>query len=740
MSESTTIRWEQEEDGIVVLTLDDPSQSANTMNQAYKDSMAATVDRLEAEKEGITGVVITSAKKTFFAGGDLNDLGKATAQDAPRIAEEVRGIKLQLRRLETLGKPVVAAINGAALGGGLEICLACHHRIIVDDPKAVVGFPEVQLGLLPGAGGVVRTVRMLGIADALLQLLMQGQRHRPAKALELGVVDEVVDSPDKLIPAAKAWIQSRSGEEPVVQPWDVKGYKIPGGTPSNPKLAQNLPAFPANLRKQLKGANYPAPHHIMAAAVEGAQVDFDNAIEIEGRYFVDLVTGQVAKNMIQAFFFDMQRVGGARGRPEGIESFKPAKMVVLGAGMMGAAIAYVSAKAGIEVVLKDVSQEAADRGKAYSVTLTGKAVSRGRSTQEQADQLLARITPTADPADAAGAELVIEAVFEDPKVKAQVFSDIEPHLADGALLGSNTSTLPITELAEGVSRPEEFIGLHFFSPVDKMPLLEIIKGERTSEETLYRSLDVAKLIKKTPIVVNDSRGFFTSRVIGTFINEGIAMLTEGVPAPSIEQASSQAGYPAPVLQLSDELNLKLMRKIRNAAKEASSGSSGSSGWDAHPSETVIDRMLDEHERPGRLEGKGFYEYVEGKRTRLWPGLRQAFPPVEDPGSISLLDLEERMMFAEAIESIKCLDEGVIESVADANIGSILGIGFPGWTGGVLQYVNGYEHPDHGSGPAAFVSRARELAERYGERFTPPASLVEKAERGERYLDEVPVPA
>ncbi len=743
MSESTTIRWEQEEDGIVVLTLDDPSQSANTMNQAYKDSMAATVDRLEAEKEGITGVVITSAKKTFFAGGDLNDLGKATAQDAPRIAEEVRGIKLQLRRLETLGKPVVAAINGAALGGGLEICLACHHRIIVDDPTAVVGFPEVQLGLLPGAGGVVRTVRMLGIADALLQLLMQGQRHRPAKALELGVVDEVVDSPDKLIPAAKAWIQSRSGEEPVVQPWDVKGYKIPGGTPSNPKLAQNLPAFPANLRKQLKGANYPAPHHIMAAAVEGAQVDFDNAIEIEGRYFVDLVTGQVAKNMIQAFFFDMQRVGGARGRPEGIEPFKPAKMVVLGAGMMGAAIAYVSAKAGIEVVLKDVSQEAADRGKAYSVTLTGKAVSRGRFTQEQADQLLARITPTADPADAAGAELVIEAVFEDPKVKAQVFSDIEPHLADGALLGSNTSTLPITELAEGVSRPEEFIGLHFFSPVDKMPLLEIIKGERTSEETLYRSLDVAKLIKKTPIVVNDSRGFFSSRVIGTFINEGIAMLTEGVPAPSIEQASSQAGYPAPVLQLSDELNLKLMRKIRNAAKEASSGSggsSGSSGWDAHPSETVIDRMLDEHDRPGRLEGKGFYEYVEGKRTRLWPGLRQAFPPVEDPGSISLLDLEERMMFAEAIESIKCLDEGVIESVADANIGSILGIGFPGWTGGVLQYVNGYEHTDHGSGPAAFVSRARELAERYGERFTPPASLVEKAERGERYLDEVPVPA
>ena len=409
-------------------------------------------------------------------------------------------------------------------------------------------------------------------------------------------------------------------------------------------------------------------------------------------------------------------------------------MVVLGAGMMGAAIAYVSARAGIEVVLKDVSLEAAERGKAYSVKLVEKAVSRGRSTQEQGDELLARIKPTADPADAAGAELVIEAVFEDPKVKAAVFAEIEPHLADGALLGSNTSTLPITGLAEGVSRPEDFIGLHFFSPVDKMPLLEIIKGEKTSEETLYRALDVAKLIKKTPIVVNDSRGFFTSRVIGTFINEGIAMLLEGVPAPTIEQASSQAGYPAPVLQLSDELNLKLMRKIRNAAKEAAD--SASSGWDAHPSEQVIDRMLDEFDRPGRLEGRGFYEYADGKRVGLWTGLRDAFPSVEDPSSISLRDLEERMLFAEAIESVKCVDEGVIESVADANIGSILGIGFPGWTGACLQYINGYgseaDSESTARGPAAFVARARELAERYGERFTP-AGVAGREGRARRVI-------
>jgi 3-hydroxyacyl-CoA dehydrogenase/enoyl-CoA hydratase/3-hydroxybutyryl-CoA epimerase len=388
----------------------------------------------------------------------------------------------------------------------------------------------------------------------------------------------------------------------------------------------------------------------------------------------------------------------------------------------------VCAKAGIEVVLKDVSQEAADRGKAYSEKLVAKGVERGKVSQEKGDALLARITPTTEASAADGADLVIEAVFEDPKVKAQVFAEIEPHLAEGALLGSNTSTLPITELAEGVSRPADFIGLHFFSPVDKMPLLEIIKGKETSDETLYRALDVAKQIKKTPIVVNDSRGFFTSRVIGTFINEGIAMLTEGIPAPTIEQASSQAGYPAPVLQLSDELNLKLMKKIRVAAEEA--GATQGSGWDNHGSVTVIDRMLDEFDRPGKLEGRGFYEYEDGRRAGLWKGLKDAFPQVDDPMSISLKDLQERMLFIEALETVKCMDEGVIESVADANIGSIMGIGFPGWTGGVVQYMNGYE-----GGLAGFVARARELAQKYGERFEPPASLVEKAERGETYSDD-----
>ncbi|CAB4862605.1 MAG: 3-hydroxyacyl-CoA dehydrogenase [Actinobacteria bacterium] len=728
MAESKTIRWDQDADGVVILTLDDPNQSANTMNRDYGESMAATVDRLEAEKDSIKGVILTSAKSTFFAGGDLNDLRGAQPEQAGELEEMVRELKSQLRRLESLGKPVVAAINGAALGGGLEIALATHYRIAVNSPKVQLGFPEVKLGLLPGCGGVVRTVRMRGITDALMSWLMQGQQRRVDKALELGLLDEIVESEADLVPAAKKWIEANPE---AVQPWDVKGYKIPGGTPSNPALAMNLPAFPANLRKQIKGANYPAPKHIMSVAVEGAQVDFDTAIEIEGRYFVDLLTGKVAKNMIQAFFFDLQEVNGDRGRPADIETFDPKKAVVLGAGMMGAAIAYVCAKAGIEVVLKDVSQEAADRGKGYSAKLVDKQLEKGRTTQEKADALLALITATDDPALADGADMVIEAVFEDPKVKEQVYAEIEPHLAPNALLGSNTSTLPITDLAEGVSRPDDFIGLHFFSPVDKMPLLEIIRGKKTTDETLYRALDVAKKIKKTPIVVNDSRGFFTSRVIGTFINEGIAMLNEGIPAPTIEQASSQAGYPAPVLQLSDELNLNLMRRIRLAYEAALDADGGV--WHDHPATIVIDRMLDEYKRGGRLDGAGFYEYEEGKRVGLWPGIKEAFGG--DNLDADFKDLQERMMFIESLETVKCLDEGVIETVADANIGSIFGIGFPGWTGGVLQYINGYE-----GGVAGFVARSNELAEKYGERFVPPASLVAKAEAGELYLDAVPSPA
>ncbi|MGK3206679.1 3-hydroxyacyl-CoA dehydrogenase NAD-binding domain-containing protein [Amycolatopsis sp. MEPSY49] len=722
MAESKTIRWEQDSDGIVTLTLDDPNQSANTMNAAFRESLGVTVDRLEAEKDSITGVVITSAKKTFFAGGDLNDLIQAKPENAVELTEGSTLMKGQMRRIEQLGKPVVAAINGAALGGGLEIALATHHRIAADVKGSQIGLPEVTLGLLPGGGGVVRTVRLLGIQSALLNVLLQGQRHRPAKALELGLVHELVGTVEELVPAAKAWI--KANPEGGVQPWDVKGYKIPGGTPSNPSFAANLPAFPANLRKQIKGANMPAPRAILAAAIEGAQVDFDTAQLIETRYFIHLATGQVSKNMTKAFFFDLQTINSGGSRPDGFEKYTAKKVGVLGAGMMGAAIAYVSAKAGIDVVLKDVSQEAAEKGKGYAEKLEQKALSRGKTTQEKSDALLAKIKPTADPADFAGVDFVIEAVFESVELKHKVFGEIESIVNADAVLGSNTSTLPITTLAEGVQRTEDFIGIHFFSPVDKMPLVEIICGEKTSPATLAKVFDYTLQIKKTPIVVNDSRGFFTSRVIGTFINEAVAALGEGVEPASIEQAGSQAGYPAPPLQLMDELTLTLPRKIRKETREAIEAAGGT--WKSHASEAVIDRMVEEFDRKGRSTGAGFYEYdAEGKRAGLWPGLRDAFK--SGSTEVPFEDLKERMLFAEALETVKCFDEGVLTSVADANIGSIFGIGFPAWTGGVIQYINQYE-----GGLQGFVDRARELAARYGDHFEPPASLVEKAAKGEIY--------
>ncbi|MFI7382262.1 3-hydroxyacyl-CoA dehydrogenase NAD-binding domain-containing protein [Streptomyces sp. NPDC049813] len=723
MTQSTTIHWEQDDTGIVTLVLDDPNQSANTMNQAFKDSIAAIADRAETERDTIRGIIYTSAKKTFFAGGDLKDMMKAGPEDAQAVFETGTGIKNSLRRIETLGKPVVAAINGAALGGGYEIALASHHRVALDAPGSKIGLPEVTLGLLPAGGGVTRTVRLMGIADALLKVLLQGTQYTPRRALENGLVHEVAATREEMIEKARAFIDAHPESQ---QPWDKPGYRIPGGTPAHPKFAANLPAFPANLKKQLNGAPYPAPRNILAAAVEGSQVDFETALTIEARYFTELVTGQTAKNMIQAFFFDLQAVNSGANRPQGVEPRKVTRVAVLGAGMMGAGIAYSCARAGIDVVLKDVSAEAAAKGKGYSEKLCEKAVKRGRTTQEKADALLARITPTADPQALAGCDAVIEAVFEDPALKHKVFQEIQHVVAPDALLCSNTSTLPISVLAEGVERRADFIGLHFFSPVDKMPLVEIIKGEQTGAEALARAFDLVRQINKTPIVVNDSRGFFTSRVIGHFINEGVAMVGEGIEPASVEQAAGQAGYPAKVLSLMDELTLTLPRKIRNETKAAIAEAGGE--WTAHPAEGVIDRMVDEFGRTGRSGGAGFYEYGEdGRRAGLWPGLREHFTK---PGAeIPFRDMQERMLFSEALDTVRLLEEGVLTSVADANIGSIFGIGFPGWTGGVLQYINGYE-----GGPTGFVARARELAERYGDRFLPPALLVEKAEKGETFSD------
>jgi 3-hydroxyacyl-CoA dehydrogenase/enoyl-CoA hydratase/3-hydroxybutyryl-CoA epimerase len=720
MTEQSAVQYDIDADGIVTLTLDDPTQGANTMNDLYSASMKAAVDRLYDEADRVTGVVVASAKKTFFAGGDLKSMMRATRADAATIFAEVEAIKATLRRLETFPKPVVAAINGAALGGGLEIALATNHRIAVEG-RYEIGLPEVTLGLLPGGGGVTRTVRMFGIMTALTDILGQGTRFKVAQAKEKGLVDELVATQDELVPAAKAWIKANPDE--TQQPWDKPGYKMPGGKPTSPALAAFLPAFPPILRRQLKQADMRAPKAILAAAVEGAQVDFETATRIESRYFTSLVTGQQSKNMIQAFFFDLGSINAGTLRPDGFDTYRPQKAVVLGAGMMGAGIAYVLARAGVEVVLKDVSAESAEKGRAYTAGLNEKGVSRGKITQEKADEILGRITATADAADAAGADLVVEAVFEDVALKQKVFAEIAPHLAPGALLCSNTSTLPITDLAKGIDRPADFIGLHFFSPVDKMPLVEIIRGAETSDEALAKAYDVVQAIKKTPIVVNDSRGFYTSRVIGTQIEEGLAMLQEGLAPYSLERAATSAGFPVGPLQIADELNMELMVKIARTTRDAA-------GIDEPTvTEQVCGTMIDAG-RPSKLKGAGFYEYVDGKRGSIWPGLSELFPVSEQ--QIPIEDARERMLFREAIETARCFEEGVLTSAAHANIGSIFGIGFPPALGGAAQFITGYEAADGSIGLDAFIKRGDELADKYGEQLRPTQYLRDMAAKGEGF--------
>jgi len=731
----TAVRYDKDADGIVTLTLDDPTASANTMNELYQSSMHDAVDRLydelAADPDSVTGVVVASAKKTFFAGGNLKLMMQATPDDAASVFAGAEAIKADLRRLEKLPKPVVAAINGAALGGGFEIALACHHRIVVDDSSAVVGLPEATLGLLPGGGGVTRVVRMLGLSSALMDVLLQGTRFKPADALAKGLVDELVATREDLVPTAKAWI--KANPDAHGNPWDKPDYRMPGGTPQSPKLAAFLPAFPALLRQQTKGAVYPAQRAILSAAVEGASTDVDTASRVESRYLTKLIVGQNFKNMTQAFFFDLQAINAGKLRPEGHERFAATKVGVLGAGMMGAGIAYSCARAGMQVVLKDVSLEAAERGKAYSEKLNAKGIARGKLTQERSEEMLARITPTGDPADLAGCDLVIEAVFEDPSLKHRVFAEVVPHVNPDALLCSNTSTLPITELATGVERPEDFIGLHFFSPVDKMPLVEIIRGEKTSDAALAKAYDVVLQIRKTPIVVNDSRGFYTSRVIGTMVNEGLAMLAEGVAPMTLERAALQDGYPVGPLQLTDELNMELMAKIAKATKDAAERDGAP--YDDHPGGAVVTRMI-ELGRPSRLAGAGFYDYEDGRRTHLWSGLAAEFPVADE--QVPFADVKDRMMFIEAIETARCFEEGVVESAAAANIGSIMGIGFPPNSGGAAQFMTGYQAVDEtgeGTGPiglAAFVARADELADRYGERFRPTAYLRDLLASGERF--------
>jgi 3-hydroxyacyl-CoA dehydrogenase/enoyl-CoA hydratase/3-hydroxybutyryl-CoA epimerase len=709
-----TFTWDDLGDGVVLLTMDEPGASAITMNDWFLETMTDTLDALEGRKAQLRGVVLTSAKSSFSAGGDLKMMVEATPADADRISTYVRRVKRAMRRLELLGLPVAAAINGAALGGGLELALCCHHRVALDARATRIGLPEIGLGLLPGGGGVTRVVRMLGLQRALDEVLMTGRQFDVHTARELGLVDELAADKVGLLAQAKAWVLANPD---ACQPWEADGWTMPGGRPStsSPSLP-GLPLLTAQLARRTKGAPALAQRNLLAAAVEGAALDLDSALEVESQYCVELICGQQSSNIIRTMFFDMQSIARGASRPENHPTWTASKVVVLGAGMMGAGIAYSCARAGMEVVLTDTTLEAAWRGRDYAERVMAKA------TEAERAQVLARITPTAElDGLLAGADLVIEAVFEDPQVKKDLFARVEPLVAEDALLASNTSTLPITGLATGVARPEDFVGLHFFSPVDRMPLVEVVVGEKTSDAALARAFDVVRQLKKTPIVVNDSRGFFTSRVIIRFVLEAVAMVAEGVAPASVEQAGLQAGYPTGPLALLDELALPLLLKIRDEAAAAARAQGADP--DEHPAYPVLEVMVDRLGRAGRAAGRGFYDYDEGKRGALWPGLAELFPvaAVQPP----FVDLKERMLFSEALDAVRCLDEGVLRSVADANVGSILGIGYPQWTGGVLRYGDPY-------GVAAFVARADELAARYGARFEPTPSLRERAALGEPF--------
>ncbi|WP_349261547.1 3-hydroxyacyl-CoA dehydrogenase NAD-binding domain-containing protein [Actinocrinis sp.] len=726
------MRYSRDADGVVTLTIDQDGP-VNVMSGDFRVALGAAVDRLEAERDSIRGVVVTSAKKSFFAGADLRELVRVTKADAGEFARQVELVKSHLRRLERLGRPVAAAVNGSALGGGLEIALACHHRVVLDRDDVRLGFPEVTLGLIPGAGGVVRTVRIMGV-QAAMPLIVEGKQLRPAAALKAGWADELASDLDDLLAKARVWVL----EHPDAgQPWDAKpgAVGVKDLKPMDPNSYSLLAAATGALRKQTHGT-MPAPEKALAVMVEGALLDFDTALEVEGRYFTELATGQIAKNLINTFFFQLNEVkaGGSRPRVQEErvqEKHRTAKVAVLGAGMMGAGIAQVTAVAGIDVVLKDVSAEAAEKGKSMVAKQLDAQVAKGRLSAEQRDAVLSRIATTTDYADLDGCDLVIEAVFEQRSVKNEVNAAAEAAARPDAVIASNTSTLPITGLAEAVPDQGRFIGLHFFSPVPKMKLVEIIRGAKTSDATLARAYDYVLQIGKTPIVVNDSRGFYTSRTFGTYISEGVRLLAEGVPAALIENVAKKAGLPVGPLAVHDEVSLTLSLKVRdqtladlNEASENPEAAARVKELENDPAFRVIEELVRDHDRPGKAGGAGFYDYPADGPKRLWPGLAERYGK-PDGGGVSEQDLRDRLLFIQAVETVRCLEENVLTSIRDANLGSIFGIGFPVWTGGTVQFVNGY-------GVEEFTARADYLADLYGERFRPPRLLREKAARRESF--------
>ncbi len=704
------IGYEVDRDGVATLSWDMPG-SVNVLNESSMAAFSARLETALADPE-VRGIVVASAKKDFIAGADLALLRDAASMDPGALLAMNLRFKAVLRRMETSGKRLVAALDGTALGGGFELALACHHRVAADRPAARIGLPEVKIGLIPGGGGTQRLARLLGARDALA-LMTEGKTLPPRAAEKKGLVHEVVEA-ERLLEVARS-AALRAGAR---QPWDEPGFRIPGGEIQSPRGYETFIGGNALLRKKTWG-NHPAPRAIMACVYHGLQMDIDQGSKYEARRFVEIARGPVAANMVRTLFFAIGAANRLERRPAGIPTARFRRTGVLGAGMMGAGIAYQAAIAGLEVVLLDATLEQAEAGKAKVRALLEEQKRRRRLDAAEVERLLGRIETTTEFPRLAGADIVIEAVYEDRAVKAEVTKRAAAHLGEDAIFASNTSTLPIGSLAEAFPAPERFVGLHFFSPVEKMPLVEVIRGAKTSDRTVASSLDLVRLLGKTPIVVHDRRGFFTSRVFGTYVAEGLSLLLEGVPPALIENAGRRAGMPVGPLALADEVSLELVARVE-AATEADLGPA----YVAPPSAPVV-RALMERGRVGKKVGAGFYDYPAGEHKRLWPGLADLFPAA--PEAFSAEALGERLLLVQAIEAVRCLEEGVLDHPADADVGSILGWGFPPFTGGVLSYLDGLGLPEA-------LARAEVLAARHGARFSPPEGMRTRAAAGAKFHD------
>jgi len=715
-------------DGIALITWNMAEKSMNVIDESVMDEIAAFTKEIK-ENSTIKGAVIASGKKDSFSGGaDLSMLENSlktyhsakTKDDeaaTKMLFEGASRLGLLYRDLETNGKPVVCAINGTCMGGAFELALACHARVASDQDKLRLALPEVQVGLLPGAGGTQRVSRMVKDMQAGLQMLIQGQRLKAQKAKAMGLIDEVVPS-KKLIEAAKKMI--RDGRVDPVAPWDKKGFKAPGGKVYSPAGMQLWPAANAILRQQT-AMNYPAAQYILSCVYEGSLVPIDTALRIEARYFTAALKSPQAGNMIRSLFLSKGELEKGARRPEGVRATKIKKVGIIGAGFMGAGIAYVTAKAGIKVVLIDRDQEAADKGKAHSESLIAKQVSRGSATAQDKENLLTLITATTDYKELSDADLVIEAVFEDREIKRKVTEAVEAVIKPTCIYASNTSTLPITGLAQASIRPKNFIGIHFFSPVDKMLLVELIVGQKTGDRALALALDYVRMIKKTPIVVNDTRGFYANRCVLNYIREGHLMLTEGIPAAMIENVAKMAGMPVGPLSLNDEIAIDLAQKIMKAAIN----DLGAKAVDPELMQ-LVDDMVDKHGRLGRKNGKGFYDYPPkpGKK-HLWPGLKNMYEPVKDVDQIDVQELKDRFLVAQALEAARVFQEGVVTDVREADVGSILGFGFAPWSGGTLSYIDMMGTPK-------FLELCKDLQKKHGARFKPNKLIIEMAANNETF--------